>query len=37
VLHPDMTVRDAFNRMGAEDWDSLRTRFRPDEPRRAAE
>jgi 2-methylisocitrate lyase-like PEP mutase family enzyme len=37
VLHPDMTVREAFNRMGAEDWDSLRTRFRADEPRRAAE
>ncbi len=37
VLHPDMTVRDAFNRMGAEDWDSLRTRFRPGEPRRRAE
>jgi 2-methylisocitrate lyase-like PEP mutase family enzyme len=28
VLHPDLTVRDAFNRMGAEDWDLLRTRFR---------
>ncbi len=37
VLHPDMTVREAFNRMGAEEWDSLRTRFRPAEPRRAAE
>jgi 2-methylisocitrate lyase-like PEP mutase family enzyme len=37
ALHPDITVRDAFNRMGAEDWDSLRTRFRPAEPRRAAE
>jgi 2-methylisocitrate lyase-like PEP mutase family enzyme len=28
VLQPDMTVREAFNRMGADDWDSLRTRFR---------
>jgi 2-methylisocitrate lyase-like PEP mutase family enzyme len=37
VLHPDMTVREAFNRMGAEDWDSLRTRFRPTESRHAAE
>ena len=36
VLQPDMTVREAFNRMGAEDWDALRTRFRPAEaaPRR---
>jgi len=37
VLQPDMTVRDAFNRMGAEEWDLLRTRFRPEHPRRAAE
>src|SRR5277367_2857150 len=37
ALHPDMTVRAAFNRMGAEEWDSLRTRFRPEQPRRAAE
>ncbi len=37
VLQPDMTVREAFNRMGAEEWDLLRTRFRPEEPRRAAE
>jgi 2-methylisocitrate lyase-like PEP mutase family enzyme len=37
VLRADMTVRDAFNRMGAEDWDVLRTRFRAEEPRRAAE
>jgi 2-methylisocitrate lyase-like PEP mutase family enzyme len=37
VMHPDKTVRDAFNRMGAEDRDSLRTHFRPAEPRRAAE
>ncbi len=28
VLQPDMTVRDAFNRMGAEEWDLWRTRFR---------
>jgi 2-methylisocitrate lyase-like PEP mutase family enzyme len=30
--HPDpadgMTVRDAFNRVGAKEWDALRTRFR---------
>ena len=37
VLQPDLTVREAFNRMGAEDWDLLRTRFRGEEPRRAAE
>jgi len=37
VLQPDLTVREAFNRMGAEDWDTLRTRFRPEAPRRAAE
>ena len=24
----DMTVRDAFNRVGADEWDALRTRFR---------
>ena len=39
-VHPvprtDMTVREAFNRVGAGDWDALRTRFRPAE-RRAAE
>ena len=31
-IHPvprtDMTVREAFNRVGAEEWDTLRTRFR---------
>jgi 2-methylisocitrate lyase-like PEP mutase family enzyme len=31
-IHPvprtDMTVREAFNRVGAEEWDLLRTRFR---------
>ena len=40
-VHPapraDMTVRDAFNRVGAEEWDTLRTRFRDAEERRAAE
>ncbi len=35
--HIDMTVRQAFNRVGAEDWDALRTRFRSDELGRAAE
>ena len=33
----DMTVRQAFNRVGASDWDTLRTRFRTPLPRRAAE
>ena len=34
----DMTVREAFNRVGAEEWDALRTRFRDPVPaRRAAE
>ena len=33
----DMTVRQAFNRVGAEDWDALRTRFRDPPARRAAE
>jgi hypothetical protein len=32
-----MTVRQAFNRVGAEEWDTLRTRFRDAEERRAAE
>ncbi len=32
----DMTVREAFNRVGADEWDALRTRFR-DAERRAAE
>ena len=40
-VHPaprsDMTVRDAFNRVGADEWDALRTRFRDAEARRAAE
>jgi hypothetical protein len=31
-----MSVRDGFNRVGAREWDALRTRFRPEE-RRAAE
>src|SRR5215472_9193929 len=34
-VHPvprsDMTVRQAFNRVGAEEWDSLRTRFRSED------
>ncbi len=33
-VHPEprgaMTVRDAFNRVGAREWDALRTRFRGD-------
>jgi 2-methylisocitrate lyase-like PEP mutase family enzyme len=33
----DMTVREAFNRVGADEWDLLRTRFRDDVVRRAAE
>jgi 2-methylisocitrate lyase-like PEP mutase family enzyme len=40
-IHPvprsDMTVREAFNRVGASEWDALRTRFRDVEERRAAE
>ena len=40
-MHPvprtDMTVREAFNRVGAVEWDALRTRFRSEEERRAAE
>jgi len=40
-VHPaprgDMTVRDAFNRVGAAEWDVLRTRFRDSAVRRAAE
>ena len=40
-VHPvprtDMTVREAFNRVGAMEWDALRTRFRSEEERRAAE
>jgi 2-methylisocitrate lyase-like PEP mutase family enzyme len=40
-VHPvprsDMTVRAAFNRVGAEEWDSLRTRFRDVAAARAAE
>jgi 2-methylisocitrate lyase-like PEP mutase family enzyme len=40
-IHPvprnDMTVRDAFNRVGAVEWDALRSRFRDAEERRAAE
>jgi 2-methylisocitrate lyase-like PEP mutase family enzyme len=40
-VHPaprqDMTVRDAFNRVGADEWDALRTRFRQPTQQRAAE
>src|SRR5580704_15405564 len=40
-VHPvprtDMTLRDAFNRVGADEWDTLRTRFRGSPERRAAE
>jgi 2-methylisocitrate lyase-like PEP mutase family enzyme len=40
-VHPaprqDMTVRDAFNRVGADEWDALRTRFRGPAQQRAAE
>ena len=40
-MHPvprsDMTVREAFNRVGAEVWDALRTRFRDVAAARAAE
>jgi 2-methylisocitrate lyase-like PEP mutase family enzyme len=40
-IHPvprtDMTVRDAFNRVGADEWDVLRTRFRDTPEQRAAE
>jgi 2-methylisocitrate lyase-like PEP mutase family enzyme len=40
-VHPvprtDMTVREAFNRVGADEWDTLRTRFRDSPERRAAE
>ena len=40
-VHPvpraDMTVREAFDRVGAREWDTLRTRFRDDTVRRAAE
>jgi 2-methylisocitrate lyase-like PEP mutase family enzyme len=40
-VHPvprrDMTVREAFNRVGADEWDELRTRFRQPAQQRAAE
>ena len=40
-IHPvprnDMTVREAFNRVGAVEWDALRSRFRDADERRAAE
>jgi 2-methylisocitrate lyase-like PEP mutase family enzyme len=37
VPRKDMTVGEAFNRVGAEEWNALRTRFRQPEERRAAE
>jgi 2-methylisocitrate lyase-like PEP mutase family enzyme len=40
-MHPtprgEMTVREAFNRVGAREWDEYRTRFRNSDGRRAAE
>jgi 2-methylisocitrate lyase-like PEP mutase family enzyme len=40
-VHPaprrGMTVRDAFNRVGAREWDVFRTKFREPEVRKAAE
>jgi 2-methylisocitrate lyase-like PEP mutase family enzyme len=40
-MHPiprkDMTVRQAFDRVGATEWDARRTRFRADDVRRAAD
>ena len=40
-VHPvprqDMTVREAFNRVGADEWDALRNRFRQPAQQRAAE
>ena len=37
VVAGNMTVRDAFRRMGADEWDALRTRFRDAETKAAAE
>jgi len=37
VPRGNITVRAAFDRVGADDWDKLRTRFRDAEVRRAAE
>ena len=40
-IHPaprdGMTVRAAFDRVGAEEWDAFRTKFRAPEAKRAAE
>jgi 2-methylisocitrate lyase-like PEP mutase family enzyme len=40
-MHPapreGMTVREAFNRVGAVEWDEFRTKFRAPESKRAAE
>jgi 2-methylisocitrate lyase-like PEP mutase family enzyme len=35
-LLKEMTVREAFQISGADEWDALRTRFRPPEPKRDA-
>ena len=35
--HGRMTVGDAFNRVGATEWNGFRTKFRPSDARRAAE
>jgi hypothetical protein len=32
-----MTVREAFNRVGAREWDVFRTKYRDAETRKAAE
>lgn len=37
VLNPDLTVRQAFARMGADQWDTYRTMFRDAETKAAAE
>ncbi len=37
VPHGEMTVRDAFNRVGAREWDVFRTRFRAPATQKAAE
>jgi hypothetical protein len=36
-LHKEMTVREAFQISGADEWDALRSRFREPEAKRAAE
>jgi len=32
VLETQMTVRDAFRRVGADEWDALSERFRASDP-----